>query len=89
MNIELFVSKDGRAVFACDGKFDRRIHEILIDTQTGLASFVFAPGFETEEMNCAVDMETCEKIKNRLFCAVGYFKNGKLTASEYVRLRCL
>jgi hypothetical protein len=87
MNIELFVSEDGRAVFTCDAEFEKPVEEIILNPETGLVYVSFIQNQDVVELNCAVDMEICEKLKDALFCAIGYFKGGKLSATEYVRFR--
>ena len=88
MQIELFVSKKGQVVFTCHEKFDRPIHHVHINPQTGLIKFVFKPQEDEFELNCTADEELCKKVQNQLFCAIGYIKNNKLIASEYVRFTC-
>ena len=88
MNIELFLSKKGHLVFTCHGEFDNPIDHITLNLKTGVVTFIFAPDFETWEPNCTVNLEVCKLIGNQLYCVLGYFKDNKLTASEYVRLTC-
>ncbi len=88
MNIEIFVSPQGQAVFTCHGEFDKIIEQVMVDGQTGVVKFIFAPDLEEREMNCVIHEELCIKLKNQLFCTIGYFKNNKLAASEYVRFSC-
>lgn len=88
MNIELFVSKRGQLVFTCHGEFEKEFEEVIIDAQTGLITFIFKPDYEEYELNCTVNEELCKKVQNQLFCAIGYIKNNKLVASEYVRFIC-
>lgn len=85
MDIELFVSPKGHVVFTCHGKFEKTIDQIVLDGQTGVVKFIFAPDFEEEEMNCTVHEELCNKVQSQLFCVIGYLKDKKLVASEYVR----
>lgn len=87
MDIQLYLSKEGHAVFACSGRFSKPIDEIVLDPQTGLVCIAFDGYSEVVELNCALDMELCEKLKNEKFCALGYIDNGRLVASEYVRFR--
>lgn len=88
MDIELFISKKGHLVFTCHGEFEKPIDHIALNTQTGVLKFVFSPDHQEWEPNCAVDLESCTNLENQLFCAIGYMKNYKLIAGEYVRLTC-
>lgn len=85
MDIELFVSPQGHVVFTCHSAFEQEIDHIKLDVTTGIVTFVFAPDYEEMEMNCVVHEDLCKKTQNQLFCALGYFKDGKLVASEYAR----
>lgn len=85
MNIEIFVSPEGQVVLTCDGKFEKEIDQVVLDGQTGTVTFVFKPDYEEWEPNCVIHEEICNKLRNQLFCAIGYFKENKLIASEYVR----
>lgn len=88
MDIELRLTKEGRIVFVCkEGRFTQRVEEIVMNPDTGVLSVVFEGYKESAELNCPVDMETCEKIKNEIFCALGYIEEGKLKKAEYVRFR--
>lgn len=89
MNIELFVSPKGHVVLTCHGAFEKTIDHIQLNTQTGLLTFVFKPDMSEWQPNCAVDQGICMQVKNQLFCALGYFKDKKLTASEYVHFKCV
>ncbi|MGH1403903.1 MAG: hypothetical protein ACRBDL_06635 [Alphaproteobacteria bacterium] len=88
MNIELFVSGKGQVVLTCHGRFTKVIEEVTLNKMTGVLTFVFLPDMDEWEVNCTVSEELCEKVKNQLFCAIGYFENTKLVASEYVRFSC-
>ncbi len=88
MNIELFVSKKGKVVFTCHGEFEKEISQIFVDSNTGDVSFIFKPDLQIKHTNCTIDLELCKKIKNQLFCAIGYIKDKKLVAAEYVRFTC-
>lgn len=88
MNIELFLSKKGHLVFTCHGEFEKPIDHIALDIQTGVVTFVFSPDHEEWVPNCTVDQEVCQIVQNQLFCAIGYLKNYKLIAGEYIRLSC-
>lgn len=88
MNIEIFVSPQGHAVFTCHGEFEKEIDQITLDGQTGTITFTFKPDYEEWEPNCVIHEDVCNKLQNQLFCAIGYFKDNKLIASEYVRFAC-
>ena len=88
MNIELFVSPKGQVVFTCHGDFKKTINQIDLDGETGMVKIIFEGGLE-EELNCSVHSEICDKARNQLFCAIGYLKNEKMVASEYVRFSCI
>ncbi len=88
MNIDLFVSKKGHVVLACHGEFKQDISQIVVDGQTGDVSIIFKPDLKIWHTNCSIDQELCNKIKNQLFCAIGYFDQKKLIAAEYVRFMC-
>ncbi len=87
MNIEIHVSKDNHIALVCDKRFDAPIKEIVMDPQTLTVSVVFEKGHGYADFNCAIDPDLCDKIKNEIFCAIGYIEKGKLTAAEYVRFR--
>ncbi|MCB1682610.1 MAG: hypothetical protein KDI61_12495 [Alphaproteobacteria bacterium] len=87
MDIELRLSKEGRVVFLCQGRFSQRVEEIVMNPDSGVMSVVFEGYKESAELNSPVDMETVEKIKNEIFCALGYIEGGKVVAAEYVRFR--
>ncbi len=88
MNVELFVSGKGHVVLTCHGQFSKSIEKIVLDKATGVLTFVFLPDSQEWEANCSVAEELCEKVQNQLFCAIGYFENTKLVASEYVSFVC-
>lgn len=88
MNIDLFISKKGHAVFACHGEFRKSISQVVMDAKARDVKIIFKPDLKIVTMNCPVDEEICNRLKNQLFCAMGYFKDGKLTAAEYVRFTC-
>ncbi len=88
MNIELFISKKGQVVFTCHGEFKKEISQIVVNQESGEITFIFKPDLEIWKPNCSIDQELCKKIQNQLFCAVGYYKNEKLVAGEYVRFTC-
>ncbi len=87
MNIELYLSKENHIALMCDQRFTQDIEEVVLDPQTGIISIVFQGRKEFAELNCAIDMETCEKIKDELFCALGYFEDGELKSAQYTRFR--
>lgn len=87
MDIELRLSKDGRVVLLCKGRFTQRVEEIVMNPDSGVVSVVFEGYKESAELNSPLDLETVDKIKNEIFCALGYIEGGKLTAAEYVRFR--
>ncbi len=84
MNIQLFVSPEGKIAFSCHGEFTKQIEEIVLDAQTGVLKFVFKPDYEEWEPNCTVDLELCNKLQDQIFCTIGYFKDEKLKATEYI-----
>lgn len=88
MNIEVFVSKNGHVAFMCHGEFHKQISQIVVDRATGLTRVIFKPDLEIMELNCNLSQDLCNKIQNQLFCAMGYFQEGRLTACEYVRFMC-
>ncbi len=88
MNIQVFVSKSGKVAFTCDGEFRKRISQIVVDSNTGRTRIIFQPDLEILELNCRLSQDLCNKIKNELFCVMGYFNSGKLIATEYVRFMC-
>lgn len=87
MDIEMRLTREGRVVFTCKSRFSQRVEEIVMNPDTGVLSVVFEGFKESAEMNCPVDMETVEKIKNEIFCALGYIEDGQLKTAEYVRFR--
>ncbi len=88
MNIEIFVSKKGQVVFACHQEFKKEISQIVVNSSSGEVMFIFKPDLQIWKPNCTLDPELCKKIKNQLFCAIGYYEGNKLVASEYVRFMC-
>ena len=88
MNIEIFVSKTGKVAFTCHGRFKKRISQIVADRQTGQIRIIFKPDLEIMTLNCNLSEDLCKIVENQLFCAMGYFNNGKLEATEYVRFMC-
>jgi len=88
MNIDLFISQKGHAVFACHGEFEKAISQVVMDATARDVKIIFKPDLEIMTMNCPIDEEICNRLKNQLFCAMGYFKKGKLVATEYVRFTC-
>ncbi len=88
MNIEVFVAKSGKVAFTCDGEFHKPISQIVVNAATGEVRIIFQPDLEIMHLNCALSQELCKKIQNELFCAIGYFENGRLKACEYVRFMC-
>jgi len=88
MNIQVFVSKSGKVAFTCDREFSKRISQIVVDAHTGRARIIFQPDLEIMELNCRLSQDLCNKVRNQLFCVMGYLKGGKLVATEYVRFMC-
>ncbi len=88
MNIQVFVSKKGKVAFTCEGGFSKRISQIVVDADTGRARIIFQPDLQILELNCRLSQDLCNKVRNQLFCVMGYFKDGKLIATEYVRFMC-
>ncbi|MCB1592148.1 MAG: hypothetical protein KDI90_06815 [Alphaproteobacteria bacterium] len=87
MDIELRLTKDGKIVLVCKGRFRQRVEEVVLNPDSGVLSVVFEGYKDSAELNSPLDMETVEKIKNEIFCALGYIEDGKLKAAEYVRFR--
>lgn len=85
MNIDLFVSKKGHPVFACHGQFDKQVSQVVVTEKTGQVFMIFKPDLEVRFLNCTLDPELCKKLKNQLFCSLGYFEGKKLVAAEYAR----
>lgn len=88
MNIQLFVSPEGKIAFTCFGEFEKKLEEIVLDSQTGVLTFVFKPDYEEWEPNCTVDLELCKILQTQIFCTIGYFKGKDLVATEYVPFMC-
>lgn len=89
MNIEIFVSKKGHVALTCHGRFQKRISQVVLDRGTGRLRIIFKPDLEMITLNCNLSEDLCKMVENQLFCAMGYFNNGKLEATEYVRFTCL
>lgn len=88
MNIQVFVSRKGKVAFTCDGEFHKRISQIVLDVNSGRVRIIFQPDLEILELNCRLSQDLCNKVRNQLFCVMGYFKDGKLIATEYLRFTC-
>lgn len=88
MNVQLFISRDGQAVFACPDTFEKDVEHVCLDLQTGIITFIFKPDLEEQEMNCAVHEDICKILQKQLFCCIGYFEEDKLVASQYVKFSC-
>lgn len=88
MNIQVFVSKKGKVAFTCDGEFHKKISQIIVDAHTGRTRIIFHPDLEIMELNNRLSQDLCNKVRNQLFCVMGYFKDGKLIATEYVKFMC-
>ncbi len=89
INIDVFVSPKGHIVFTCHEDFKKRIKRVELKTSSGEITFIFQPDMEEWKPNCALSVELCGRVENQLFCAIGYFRNKKMIAGEYVDFLCL
>lgn len=88
INMDVFVSPKGHIVFTCYETLSKRIERVELEKSSGEITFIFQPDMEEWRPNCALSVELCDKVENQIFCAIGYFRNKKMIAGEYVNFLC-
>lgn len=79
MDIRLYVSKAGGIYLACiDGVFDSPIEHVQLNHKTHFMALKFADMDQPIELNCQVDQELSEIMKDKKDCILGLHLNGKV-----------